>query len=231
MNSMRKKVTEFIVSVIQDFTPGDTRNSEITRERLESMSDEKFEDYMRRLGKPQTEEEWMNREHLNLYVPNLDKTKINVIRNVEIAKSLGKNIFQQVWITDPQTLLTFLTPKPYPVMDLPVRRQAQIHEKKASIPLHSKSVDQLTGQVTGDSKGSKMSFPEIGALASQKLDNSLIEMIKIRGGDEEAYREVERKLIQTGSCSMSDVLDMGTRVKSTDVASAYLKAMHLDNNL
>lgn len=227
----RAKATAFILNFIGKIDPSDTQNVELMRTQLESMSDEQFEQYMTLLRKPKDGNVVQGRQTLTYYAPNLSKTKIKLNRNLEIAEELGHSFFERLWITDPQTGETYLTPNQHLVMDLPVRRQAQIHEKKASIPLHANSVDELSGQVTGDSKGSKISFPELQAQVSQQLDNTIIEEIKIRGGDQKAYQEFEKRMIETGSCSQNDLLDMGTRAKSTDTASTLLKGMHLGNNL
>lgn len=227
----RAAATEFILKYIGKLNPADKENVELIKSQLESMSDEAFESYMTLLRKPKEGETVQGRQTLNYYAPNLSKNKLSIERNLKIAEELGHDFFEQLWITDPQTNETYLTPNKHLVMDLPVRRQAQIHEKKASIPMHSKSMDELSGQVTGESKGSKLSFPELQAQVSQELDMTILEEIKIRGGDQKAYQEFEKRILETGSCSQADLLSMGTRAKSTDTTSALLKGMHLGNNL
>lgn len=227
----RAKATEYILKYIGAICPSDKHNVEITKKHLESLSDEQFEQYMKALRKPKDGEEDQGRQTLTYYAPNLGDTKITIERNLAIAEEIGHQFFEQLWITDPQTQQTYLTPNKHLVIDMPVRRQAQIHEKKASIPLHANSVDEMSGQVTGESKGSKLSFPELQSQVSQELESTIIEEIKLRGGDERAYQEFEKQILETGSCSQSDILAMGTRAKSTDTASILLKGMHLGNNL
>lgn len=227
----RAAATEFILKYIGKLNPADKDNVELMKKQLDSLNDQQFEQYMASLRKPKDGKRVQGRQTLNYYAPNLSKNKLMLERNLKLAEELGHAFFEQLWITDPQTGETYLTPHKHLVMDLPVRRQAQIHEKKASIPMNSKSVDELSGQVTGESKGSKLSFPELQAQVSQELDMTILEEIKIRGGDQKAYQEFEKRMIETGSCSQADLLAMGTRAKSTDTTSALLKGMHLGNNL
>lgn len=229
--SKRARATAYILEHIAMLEPGSSDNVEITRQRLESLSDEQFADYMRRLRKPKNAEEEQGRQTLTYYAPNLGKTKLRVARNLEIAEKIGHPFFERLWITDPQTGVTYLTPNRYLVCDLPVRRQAQLLVKKVSIPTDNNTVDELSGQPTGDSKGGKLSFPELQAQVSQQLDRTVIEEIKIRGGDEKAYQTFERRMIEQGSVSQDELLRQGTRVKSTETLSILLKGMMLDNNL
>ena len=227
----RAAATAFILEHIGMIDPDDTQNVEIKRKELESLSDSEFREYMRKISRLKEGESDEGRETLTYYAPNLAKTKISVKRNLEIAKKIGHEFFERLWITDPQTGVTYLTVQKHMVVDMTIRRQAQLQIKKSSIPLDQNSVDELSGQPTGASKGGKVSFPEIQAQASQELDQTIIEEIKIRGGDEKAYREFEKKLIDNGTVSQTELLAMGTRTKSTETLSKLFMGMHLDNNL
>lgn len=227
----RKKATDYILKHIAMFDPNDKANVQLTKQFLESLSDEQFEDYMRRLRKPENGAEDQGRETLTYYAPNLSKIKLEVKRNLEIADAIGHNFFERLWLTDPQTGETYLTTQAHMVVDLPIRRQAQLLIKKSSIPANNNTVDELSGQPTGESKGGKLSFPELQAQVAQQLDNTILEEIKIRGGDEIAYQEFERQMLETGSASLEQLLSLGTKVKSTETLSKLFKGMHFDNNL
>lgn len=227
----RKEATAFILEHIAMIDPSDKQNIDLARNQLESMSDAQFESYMHRISAVPDDDEDRRQDCLTYYAPNLGSTKITIENNLNIAEKVGHKFFERLWITDPQTGVTYLTPNEFMIVDLPIRRQAQLLVKKTSIPLDHKSVDELSGQVTGESKGSKLSFPELQAQVSQNLEHTIIEEIKIRGGDEKAYQEFERQMIERGSCSQAEILSMGTKVKSTETLATLLKGMHLDNNL
>lgn len=230
MNAKRKQVTEFILSNIAKLIPEDKTNVELLGKKFAAMSDQEFEAYIRKLGPARTPEEISQRETLPFYVPNLGKHRVSIARNYQIARDLGKSLEHRLVMTDGATGLQYVTPHPYPVLDLPVRRQAQTIPKKRSIPEHNQRIDDLTGQPTSESKGSRISAPEHVSLSSRRLDNTLMEFLKVRGGDNAAYREFKRILSENGEVSMSDLTGLGI-AKSTETASVFFNCMLIGNNL
>lgn len=219
--SNREAATKEILKWVEELLPGGG-NKEIYEKALGKMTNAQFDDYMKKLESGE--------EVLSLTVPNLSKKRLSVERNLKVAKKLGHNFFQRLWLTDPHSGSTYLTPIPYLVVDLPLRRQAQLLTKKISIPESSDTADVLTGQATGPSKGASLSFPELQTLHAQGLEKTIEELIKFRGGDEEAYRAMNKELIDKGSVSL-DSIQTNSRVKSTETLSTFLKAAHIQNNL
>lgn len=211
-----------VLKYIDEFMPG-SPNYEVMKQRLDKLSDKEFDAYMEKLGSGE--------EILPLFMPNMGKYKITVERNLKLAKKLGHEFFERVWMTDLTTGKTFLTPEKYLVMDLPIRRQQQLLIKKINIPEDNMHVDELTGQPTGPSKGAKLSFPEIQALYAQGMDQAIEELIKFRGGDQKAYRAMVRTIVDTGNVRQASIRTAGTRVKSTETLSTLLKGAHLNNTL
>lgn len=218
--SNRKKATDELLKYVDKILP-DGRNKDIYSEQLSKLSNRQFESYMEKLRDGE--------EVLFLIYPNFSKKKISVERNIKIAKELGHSFFHKLFLTDPETGVTYLTPVEYLVVDLPVRRQAQLLSKKASIPKDNARVDELTGQSASDNVGG-LSFPELQVLHSQGLDTVIEELAKFRGGDEVAFREMNNRILKQGNVAL-DSINTNSRVKSTDTLSSILKAMHLDNNL
>lgn len=227
----RKQVTDFIVNSVAMIIPGDPYNPTVTRERLEAMSDTDFDQYIRSLAKPNSEEERANQEIIPFVSPSFDESRVTMDNLFLVADNIKLKVFERLWLTDPQTGRVYLTPNEYPVVHMMVRRQAQMLTKKSSIPEDARHVDELSGQVTGKSKGSKISFPEVQAQLAQNLENTLIEEIKIRGGDQVAQNEFDRQLIENGSASIEDVTSEGTLTKSTSTLSILYRGMMIDNNL
>lgn len=229
--SRRQEVTDFIVTALAGFIPGDNYNAELTRKRLEEMSDVEFDQYIRSLAKPETEEGRATQEILPFYSPNLKDPRITPESLLAVAENIGYEFFEQIFLTDPQTGVTFLTPQKYLIVDMTVRRQAQTLTKKSSIPENSRHVDELSGQVTGVSKGSKISFPELQSQLAQGLENTLIEEIKVRGGDREAQLEYDRQLIENGEVRLDDVTSQGGLTSATTNLAIWMRGMALDTNL
>ena len=220
--SNRKAATAECLRWIDELVPGGQAVTDM-KTVLDSLSDEQFDELMNKL---ESEE-----EILSIAIPNLGKDRLEVSRLLEVGKKLNHEFFEHLWLTDAKTGVTYLTPEKYLVIDLPLRRQQQLLTEKISIPDNNRHVDEMTGQVTGDSKGASLSLPELQILRSQGLDRPILEMIKVRGGDERAQRAINRQIIETGSASLDSVLGAGTRVKSTETFSTLLKGMHLLNNL
>lgn len=227
----RQEVTAFIVGAIAEIIPGDTYNSDLTKKRLDAMSDEEFDEYIRALAKPTTEEGIATQEILPFYSPNLKDPRITMPNLLKVADMIGFEFFEQLWLTDPQTGRVFLTPQKYLVIDMTVRRQAQMLTKKSSIPENSRHVDEMSGQVTGKSKGSKISFPELQAQLAQGLEHTLIEEIKVRGGDRAAQVEFDRQLIEHGEASIVDVTAGGGVTTSTSTVGKLFRGMMIDTDI
>lgn len=218
----RKAAEAFILEWVEKLLP-DGRNQELYRLKFSKMSDDEFADYMQKLS---TEE-----EILNLIAPNGAKVKLETKRNLDLAKELGYEFFQRIWKRTPDGNSWYLSYDKYLVVHLPVRRQAQLLIKKISIAEDNRSVDDLTGQPTGKSKSSKVSYPEVQMLASLGLNNMLSEFMKYRGGDEKGFQAMEASISRTGGVSLKAIAPYSGTVKSTQTLSSLLTAMHLGNNL
>lgn len=217
----RKTITEEIIELAMEFTPKDDSNAKYLRSRLEAMSDAEFTKYMAELESGE--------EIIPLTVPNFTKKGLDLDRNKKIAKKHGIELMQRVWYTDPLTGVRSLSRGTAMITILPVRVQSQLLSEKDSIPLTNTRIDESSGQVTGDSKGSRISYPELGSLLSEDLQISALELVKVRGGDRRALAEMEREIISTGTAKLGPLMQMGTRAKSADMISAYLDGMHFDN--
>lgn len=218
----RKETTAKIIELLSMFA-GRTPYIEDLEQMLNDLSDEQFEQYIEDLGS--------KKQTLRYVQPNFRKTKVKLKKNFRIADQLGVKLFHRLWITDNKTGETHLTPEVYLVVPLPFRRQQQHLMKKIAIPEHNRSIDELTGQVAPPSKGSSLSFPELQVMYSHGLQQSIRELFKFRGGDEEGYRRLTKDALNNGTPSMDAVDDGTTRPTSTTTLSIRFKGMHLDNNL
>lgn len=220
MAGNRKKAEAIALSWVNDIDPSG-ESTKILMGFFKEMTDKQFADWIKAL-KEKT-------DYVPVTVPAMGKCAITVGNNLEIAKRRGVKIFEKVWFTDPTTGATYLSPIKYPVVYLPIRRQIQSLAKKVSIPDDYKKIDEMTGQPIGASKGSAVTFPEIQVLYAQGFETSLLELINIRGGNEKAWRAMEKAQIEGGEASVEQFSNMGTRTKSTETVSILFKMAHLDN--
>lgn len=226
----RAEVTAFIVDGIDQVIPGDKTNGQLTKEALDKLSAKDFDAYIQSLGPAVTNEEKRKRNVLPFYRPNLSKARFDIAHLYRLCEKMGHPIEQRLIMTDPVTGVVYLTPHKYPCMDVQVGRQSQTIGKKRSIPERTQTIDDLTGQPTSTSKGSRISSPEAKGIGSRGLDKPLIELTHVRGGSVESYREMVRQLTDTGRCNINQITGL-SRAKSVMTLSAFLTACHIGNNI
>lgn len=222
MAGNRKAFEKIILDLVEKILPG-SDNPKMLRTWFDSMDDEQFEAMVEKLE--------AKKARIPIVVPNLGKHKLDLKRNFAIAREMGHDFYQRLWITPDDGGPKYLSNKKYMVIDLPIRRQAQLQEKKISIPEDSKSIDELTGQPTGKSKGSRLSYPETQILAALNLENTLVEMLKFRGGDIKGFNAMTTSISRTGGVSQKAIEPYAGGVKSTDTLRIMLTCMHLQNTL
>ena len=220
MAGNRSATENFILKYVAKLVPGDTSNVQIYKDRFAAMDDKQFEAFMQKIESGE--------EMLAIVVPNLSEHKVTMENNLKVAEELGHNFFERIWITPNDGSPPYLTPKKYLVFTQVLCRQAQLLVKKISIPEDNRSVNDLTGQpaATGKSRSSKISYPETQIMAALNLDNSLIEMLKYRGGDTKGFNAMNQSISKTGGVSLDALKKLNTRVKSTETLKTLLTCMH-----
>ena len=223
MPGLRAACQDFLLDLVEEIIPGG-ENRKLYEQKFAQMSDEAFEQFIEKLEQGQ--------ERLCVVVPNFSETaQMDVGHLFEVADRLGHKFFQRIHVPPHQGLPGYLTPIEYLVLPLPVRRQAQLLEKKISIPADNNSVDDFTGQVTGASKGSKISFPEVQVLAARGLDYAATEFLKYRGGDEGGFNALNTLIARNGSVSQAAASQYATGVKSKQALNVMLRAKMLKSTL
>ena len=222
-NSKRKEVEQLILDYIKKIVTGE-ENVNLYKDLFKSMSDKQFDEFMVKLK---------NKEiNLSIIVPNGNsKIKISLENNYKIAKQMGFSFFQQLTFGPDGNLPGYKTPNKHMVIKMPVKRAAQLLSKKISIPKDNKSIDNLTGQVSNDSRSSKISNPELQVLLGMGLEKSLKELMKYRGGDQGAQRAMTGLLYRDGVVSQNELEKYSTGVTSTKTLKSYLQAMHIKSTL
>lgn len=220
MSKNREAFISTILDGIEAILPK-SPNTEMYKAMFDKMSDEELDQYVNDLK--------TRKKRLSIIAPNGVSYSLDTKRNLEIAKKWGHQFYERVYMNPGNGIPKYLTPKKYLVMLLPIKRQAQHLVKKISIPEDNKTIDDLSGQPTGASKGSKISYPEIQILTALNLDNTLLELLKFRGGDMKGFDALNTQIGRTGGLSLASIERLGTKVKSTLTLSTLLTGMHLDN--
>lgn len=222
MANDRKGAEAFILEYIEKLCPG-SGNTQIYKDRFAKMSNAEFDAFMDDIESDET--------RLAIIAPNFSKNGLNTKRNLALAKELGHEFFERIWIEGDEDTPTYLTPVYYLVVDLPVKRQAQLLIKKLSVPEDNLSVDDFTGQPTGKSQAASISYPEMQVLTGMGQDASIVEMIKYRGGDRGGFLAMNAAISRQGNVSLDAIKHHATGVGSTKLFAHYLTGMHLSNSL
>ena len=216
----KKKILDFICKLCDTMEPSGL-NSKRYRQIIGQMNDKEFDQFMNYMK----EGKWQ----LHIVAPNM----IVNLQNEDLLKAcdlIGLDLFQRVWMYDKATGRKFLTDNKYMFVKLPIRRQQQFLDEKISVPDNDRTIDGLTGQVTGDSRSCSITNPEIQILAARGLNNTLQELVNIRGGNIHGYSEFRRMLEENGEGDL-DMLDTGSRTRASVVGGKLLQSMMLDTNL
>lgn len=194
-----------------------------------------YEDMFKRLNDTQfdamMEDYGAKRDYIRSVIPNSDELKLTVEDNIEAAKKIGHSFFERCWLIDEQTRHEYLPTHKFLTVALPLKNQIQLLFKKLSVAKDNKSIDMLSGQVTGDSKGGGISKPEAQVFYSLGAEEILKEVLKGRGGDRQTQINFDRSIHETGSGDIDKAMSAGGKVQSRVVLGMLLKAQCIDNDL
>lgn len=222
MAGNRKAAEQMVYACLEDILPG-SQNTQIYADIFRVMSDEDFDGWIKKLIAKET--------YIAIIAPEKSGPQLSVANNLQVAKKWGHEFFERIWMDPKNGAPAFLSNDKYLVVDFPLKRQAQFLVKKISIPEDNRSIDNLTGQPTGKSKGAKISWPEVQIMAALGgFDNTIVEFIKFRGGDLQGFNAMNHSIHTTGGVSLSSIGVLGTRVKSVQSLSTLLTSMHLTNS-
>ncbi len=216
----KKKILDYICKLCDTMEPSGL-NSKRYRQIIGQMNDKEFDQFMNYMK----EGKWQ----LHIVAPNM----IVSLQNEDLLKAcdlIGLKLFHKVWMYDKVTGRKYLTDNEYMFVKLPVRRQQQFLDEKISVPDNDRSIDGLTGQVTGDSRSCAITNPEIHILAARGLDKTLQELVNVRGGNVHGYNEFRRMLEETGEADL-DALDPNSKTRVSVVGKVLLQSMMIDTNL
>ena len=222
MPKNRKAAEAVCLKWINEIAPGGD-NANIYKGLFAAMTDKDFDSYIQDLT--------TGKKFLVIIAPNFGKVKLTTENNLRIAKELGHDFFQKLWIEGKEDMPTYLTPIKYLVLPLPIRRASQMLTKKTSVPDHMKVVNALTGQPTGESQGAKISYPELQIAAAMGLDKTMVELMKYRGGDIRGGAALTAMLSKLGKANLSTLSQFASGVESTRLLKSFLTSAMLRSTL
>ena len=216
--SNRKKAEDLILEFFKDLDPSGHNVEQYTK-FFKTMSDKEFHEFMEGIRDGE--------KTLIVFSPLYNKKGITTENNLKVAKKYDVPLFERLVFTNDNSRPDHKTTIEYLVLDLPVRRQSQNIIKKISVPDNNKTIDALTYQPTGESKGAKISYPELQVLTGMGLDNSINELIRYRGGDKGGFAAYNAMTYRYGSVNLKSISNYTTGVESTKSLKTFLLSMHL----
>lgn len=222
MNEARAVTTAQIANSIGLLVP-QSDNKERTLAYLNGLSDKEFDDLMHK---------YLSGEAFPFIMTQIGKKEYALDNDtlIKAAETLGHNFNKHVQMVNPDGSKEVTNAKVF-VIDLPIRVQAQLIAKKVAIPKNNNSIDYYTGQATGASKGSRISYPEIMYLLSMGLTRTVEECMTFRGGSEKGMNLIEQSISQIGEVSADAIKPYIGQVGATNMLHQYFYAMGLDDNL
>jgi hypothetical protein len=220
--SRKEEVTALGAKRLEELYPK-TGNGEAFKRMADAMSETEFRELMEayrdgRLSPVAT-------------IPNFSPHIVTVSHLKKVAKAWGISIFNHMRLTDTDTGQEYVTPHPYMMLRLQIGRLAQLQEVKRNIPDSTRVIDELTGQVTGASKGAAMSMPETANIIARNRMAFIHEVDVVRGGDAKALRQLEFDIATTGTGSLQRAMAAGGGAKAPKTMAAYIRQAQFDTNL
>lgn len=218
----RKKAEAFIFQFLRDIEPTGY-NVEKYKEIFAKMSDKQFDTWMKGMRD--------KTQYMVLFKPMYEAKGITIENNFKVAQKYGLNFYERLIFSGNKNEPDHMTATEALVLDLPYRRQSQTLVKKISVPANNKTIDQLTYQPTGASKGSKISYPELQVLIGMRLDKTIEELIQIRGGDRGGFAAYNAMVMRYGKVNLKAIENHRTGVESTRTLKIYMASMHIKSTI
>jgi len=117
------------------------------------------------------------------------------------------------------------------VVYLPLKRMKQMVVKKSAFSTDISKRDYKTGNLIDTDKNSQLSDREVESLAVMNLENTMDELITVRGDAMNAKNEFYNEINAKGQVSMSEVEVTNSDSIARNLISAYLLSAHIQSNL
>ena len=219
MATNRKAAEALLLQYLKDIEPTGYNVDLYKNEILKDMSNADFDNWMKMIRAEEAQ--------IVVFRPMYKAKGITIENCIKIAPKYKVELFEYLNISNDPDVPDHKTPIKYLVIDVPYKRQSQTLFKKISVPPDNKSIDELTYQPTGASKGAKVSFPELQVLLGMGLDNTIEELAQFRGGDKGGFNAYNAMMRKYGTANLTTLRQFSTGVESTKALKIYLMSAHI----
>lgn len=140
-------------------------------------------------------------------------------------------IMQRIISYDEDTNIMSMSPNEAIVGRSELRAQRQFWAKKFNAAKNDYKVDDLTGQVSMESRATGISMPEITVLRGLGLPIMSNELYNVKGGDQDALKAYKNDLLTTGKTTTDGSLRKGSGTKVLSTVHFLLRGRLIDNNI
>ncbi|UPT53959.1 hypothetical protein [Vibrio phage phiKT1019] len=218
----RKKSEQSWLTLMKEITEGGY-NYKVYSQMFKAMNDEQYDQFIEALEAGR---------QLSIFVDNNNPKEYPVFDViVRLSRERGLDPEQHLIFVDQDTGLEYETPETFIVGIAETRKQRQMWVKKFGAAKDDTKIDDLTGQVYGDSRGTGISIPEVRVLKTLGLDLMAKELYDVKGGDLGALDEYRKGIQETGHATVRESLRHGTGVRSLQTAGMLMMGRHLQNNV
>jgi hypothetical protein len=140
-------------------------------------------------------------------------------------------IMQRVISYDEDTNIMSMSPNEAIVGRSELRAQRQFWAKKFNAAKNDYKIDDLTGQVSMESRATGISMPEITVLRGLGLTTMANELYNVKGGDQDALKAYKNDLLTTGKTTTDGSLRKGSGTKVLSTVHYLLRGRLIDNNI
>lgn len=222
MAGNRAGFEDFIYTFMGSLTRGGG-NRVIYERLLKPMTDKQIEEFVVKLEQGMPLSIWASSYN--------EPEKLDYEHLLKLSNKYGVNPEQRLVIYDEDTGIKSMTNYKAIIGTAEVRKQRQMLVKKFGAAKNDYMVDDLTGQVMGDSRSTGISQPEITVLRNLGLYTMANELYNVKGGDLEALKAYRNDILTTGKTSTNASLKKGTVAKVLETAHFMMRGRHIDNNM
>lgn len=228
ISEKRKEITNLIDKLYNHLDPT-KKNTKKFHELVDKMSDEQFIKYFTKLvNDPKKHlyvefEAFVNEPNLELVLEAEKK-----IVGEEYCHTFDYLVFPHLSEDKSKPYVT-----KYKIFNgyINMRRVQQIVNHKNHVPTNVEKRDARTGQVTQESKASRVSDVELYGMIVQGVDDVIREMYGPRGGDLVMKDEMALQIAQSGTCNLKEMTNSKFNKVSLNTINTIYTAAGLETDL
>lgn len=223
MHPARKEIDALVLKTFETIEP-DKINYNKYKNKVKNMSDDEYFEFIKGVS-------YNPDHHIFFEIEMMKENQIQLDRIVEAAKLNNVKLFDRIGFRDIVDGETVYTTHEMFIGRCPIRKVQQFLSKKNSMPKDINKVNPRTGQVTGKSKGGRVSDMELFGLIVQDIPNVIKEYFGPKSGDPVMKQQMYHSIATTGSASLAEMTNNKMNKVALNTANMILLGAGLESDL